>query len=325
MSLTRNKQVNILIRYGMKNKIKLGIVLLLLTACNLSAQKPNTTIKTLKTPTLPLDIPRDSVKNLRNLVDTEMQNNLLQEVNKNAKWKRLIAEKKMAIGVVDCSNPYDVKFARLNGNVMMYAASLPKIGILLAVEDAIEKGELKDTPELRVKMRQMISKSSNTAATELMDLVGFEKIKSVLKDPEYELYDENFGGGIWVGKRYAKTGLRHPDPIKGISHGATVTQVCRFYYMMAYGNLVSHERSKQMLSYMVNPEINHKFVNSLRRLAPKARLYRKSGTWRTYHADSILVWGPERRYILVGLIEDAEGEKILRNLVVMVDKMLKIK
>jgi beta-lactamase class A len=229
----------------------------------------------------------------------------------------------MAVGLVDLSDPYHPVYARLNGNVMMYAASLPKIAILLATMDALEKGELEDTPELRAKMRLMISKSDNAASTELMDMLGFEKIEHVLEDPRYDLYDEDYGGGLWVGKRYAKTGERHPDPLRGISHGATVTQVCRYYYLMAYGKLVSYERSKEMLDLMANPELHHKFVANLEKIAPRARLYRKSGTWKNYHADSVLVWGPERRYILVALIEDADGEKVLRDLVLVADNLLK--
>ncbi len=89
------------------------------------------------TPDLPLNFPPDSVKYLRELIDPAMQKKLQTEINKNPKWKRLISQKKMAIGVVDLSDPYNVKYARLNGNVMMYAASLPKIAILLATMDAI--------------------------------------------------------------------------------------------------------------------------------------------------------------------------------------------
>ena len=36
------------------------------------------------------------------------------------------------------------------------------------------------------------------------------------------------GGGLWVGKRYAAAGKRLPDPMNGLSHGATVEQVSRF-------------------------------------------------------------------------------------------------
>jgi len=307
----------------MNTKIVSIIFLVLFISCNQQAQNLNAGNRDQEIPTLPILIPSDSVKYLRDLIDIEMQAKLQAEIYENAKWKRLIVQKKMAIGVVDLSDPYNVKYARLNGDVMMYAASLPKIAILLATMDALDKKELEDTPEIRSQMRQMISKSSNAAATELMDMVGFEKIKSVLEDPEYDLYDEEYGGGLWVGKRYAKTGERHGDPLRNISHGATVTQVSRYYYLMAYGKLVNPERSAEMLSYMDNPGLNHKFVYTLRQIAPDAHLYRKSGTWKTFHSDSVLVWGPDRRYILVGLIDDAEGEKILRDMVIVIDNMLK--
>ncbi|MGB5316738.1 MAG: serine hydrolase, partial [Robiginitalea sp.] len=108
-------------------------------------------------------------------------------------------------------------------------------------------------------------------------------------------------------------------------HAATATQVCRFYYLLAYGKLVNEERSKQMLGIMENPELHHKFVNTLDQIAPNARLFRKSGSWKTYHSDSILVWGESanRRYILVALVDDANGEQIIRSLVKPVEEVLK--
>ena len=106
------------------------------------------------------------------------------------------------------------------------------------------------------------------------------------------------------------------DPLHNISHGATALQVCRFYYLLAMGKLVSRQRSAQMLEYLIHPEIHHKFVNTLEKIVPDAKIYRKSGTWRNYHSDSALVWGSRwRRYIVVGLVEDPNGEQILRNLI----------
>ena len=43
----------------------------------------------------------DSVKYLKELIDDDFQATLQKEVLKNAKWKRLINQKKMAVGVVD--------------------------------------------------------------------------------------------------------------------------------------------------------------------------------------------------------------------------------
>jgi beta-lactamase class A len=272
---------------------------------------------------LPLN--NTEVKSLTSLHSLTLQRDLETIILRNPSWKNLIEKKKMSIGVVDLSNPKEAKFARINGDYMMYAASLPKIAVLLASMDAIENSELKETDEIKKDMRLMISKSNNQATTRMIDRVGYEKIESVLTDPKYEFYDEDNGGGLWVGKRYGRGGDTNREPLKNLSHAASVTQVCRFYYLLANGKLVNEKRSKQMLDIMVNPDLHHKFVNSIEQIAPLAKLFRKSGSWRTYHSDSILVWGknPNRRYILVALIDDPRGEQIIRNLVKPIEKILK--
>ncbi len=288
-----------------------------------AAQRVINSYKVSGIPDIPFRVESDTIIPLRNLINDDLQQQLVKKINANSKWKRLVDNRRMAVGVVDLREQDNIKYARVNGNVMMYAASLPKIAILLAAMDAIEKGELVETSEIKSELRQMISKSSNMASTKLIDMLGYDKISSVLTDPKYEFYDEDYGGGLWVGKRYAKYGERRPDPLRGITHGATVTQVCRFYYLMVFGKLINYERSKQMLEYMADPELHHKFVSVLEQTAPAARLYRKSGTWKNFHSDSILVWGPERRYILVALIEDTDGEKILRDLVISTEEIFK--
>lgn len=273
---------------------------------------------------LPMTLPDADYKPLRSALDPVLERALEAKLTSNSKWRYMINERKMAVGVVDISDPYHVRYASVNGDEMMYAASLPKIAILLAAVDAFESGELEETEELVADLDNMIGHSSNTAATRFIDLLGYERIESVLTDPRYALYDEDFGGGLWVGKRYAAQGRRYPEPLEGLSHAATVTQVCRFYYMMAMGRLISPERSRQMLSLMDEPALHHKFVNTLDVVAPDAKLYRKSGTWRTYHSDSVLVWGSQgRRYILVALIDDPDGERIIRSLVRPVESVLR--
>ena len=274
---------------------------------------------------LPLKIDNSKIKPLQKLLDSSLQTNLRDELASHPEWNDLIVQKKMAVGLVDLSNPESVRFARVNGNHMMYAASLPKIAILLAAMDAVEKGELKETSEVKKDMRLMISKSDNSAATRMIDRVGYDKLEAVMTDPKYAFYDEHKGGGLWVGKRYGGGGDTNREPLKNLSHAASVTQVCRYYYLLANGKLVNQKRSKQMLDIMEDPELHHKFVNTLDQIAPAARLFRKSGSWRTYHSDSILVWGKNsnRRYILVALIDDANGEQIIRDLVKPIEKVLK--
>ena len=273
---------------------------------------------------LPFHIDQNQVKPLRQLVNPQLQRNLETVLRSNKKWDYLISRKKMAVGLVDISDPQNIKFARVNGDVMMYAASLPKLAILFAAYQAFEDSTLQEAPEILNDLHLMIARSDNAAATRMIDRIGFERIQKTLMDPKYELYDLKRGGGLWVGKRYAKTGIRIPDPLMGISHGATVTQVCRFYYLLAIGRLINRERSIQMLEMLVDPELHHKFVNTYDHLAPDAKLYRKSGTWQKWHADSVLIWGPVwRRYILTALIESEDGETICRNVIPAVESVLK--
>lgn len=265
----------------------------------------------------------DDVEPLTELQDDDLQELLEKEIYSNPKWKNLASRELMSIGIVDLSDVSDIKYAGINDENMMYAASLPKIAILLAAMDAIDKGELKDSKEIRKDLRLMISKSNNQASTRMIDRLGYKKIEAVLRAPKNKLYDEEVGGGLWVGKRYAAGGPTYREPLKNLSHAATTKQVCSFYYQLAMGNLINTKRSKEMLDIMKDPDLHHKFVNTLDKIAPKATIYRKSGSWKNYHSDSALVWGPKRKYIIVALIDNDYGEQIIRDLVVPLERVLK--
>lgn len=259
---------------------------------------------------------------LYDAVDADLQKQLQARLNENTEWARLIRNKKMAIGLVDLSTEQP-RFARVNGNHMMYAASLPKIAILLAVYASFDDGSLEETKDVHDDLAAMIRVSSNSAATRLIDSVGMKKIQAVLKDPSNGLYDEKRGGGLWVGKRYASSGIRVGDPMHNISHGATVTQVSRFFYLLHTGRLINEHRSEQMLEDLVDPRLHHKFVSQIEARAPDAKVYRKSGTWKQWHADAVMVRGTHwRDYILVGLVESQNGETILRQVLPIIEELI---
>ena len=259
---------------------------------------------------------------LYELVDNDLQVKLEKAVNAKPAWRKLSLQNRLSVGVVDMSSE-PARFARLNGNVMMYAASMPKIAILLAAYASFEDGSLSETAEIHTDLGDMIHISSNDAATRMIDLLGYDKINSVLQDPHYGFYDYSRGGGLWVGKRFAATGVRKGDPIHNISHGATVTQVCRFYYQLANGRLINPDRSKQMLQDLSHPGLHHKFVGVIEKRAPAASLFRKSGTWKNWHSDSIMVQGPDwRNYILTAMVESPNGEQIIREILPVVEDIL---
>jgi beta-lactamase class A len=255
-------------------------------------------------------------------VDPALQAAMEKRLYANPEWARLIRSKKMAIGLVDMGGS-EPRFARINGNQMMYAASLPKIAILLGAYVSFEDGSLAETEAVHADLADMIRVSSNSAATRLIDKIGMQKIQRILQDPQYGFYDEKRGGGLWVGKRYASDGPRVGDPIFNISHGATATQVCRFFYLIAEGRLINSERSAQMLADLADPHLHHKFVSQVEERAPDAQLYRKSGTWKQWHSDAIMVRGSQwRDYILVGLVESQNGERVLRQVLPAMEELI---
>lgn len=255
-------------------------------------------------------------------VDADLQKQLETRVKQNPEWAQLIRNKKMAIALVDLSSD-TARFARVNGNHMMYAASLPKIAILLGIYASFEDQSLEETQDVHDDLAAMIRVSNNAAATRLIDRIGLEKIQNVLTDPRMGLYDKKRGGGLWVGKRYAKSGIRVGDPMHNISHGATATQVSRFFYLLHRGRLINAHRSEQMLADLVDPHLHHKFVSQINARAKDAVVYRKSGTWKQWHSDAVMVRGTHwRDYILVGLVESQNGETILRQIVPAIEELI---
>jgi beta-lactamase class A len=264
---------------------------------------------------LPLNIAEDSFTPLRTHDSPDLRDAVLTELKKDRRFAKLIGDKNLCLGLVDLHDPANPRYAGINGDHMLYAASMPKIAVLLAAQEGIENGYIDETPAVVSDMNRMIRYSDNAATTRVIDLLGYDYIEQVLRSPKYGLYDEGQGGGLWVGKRYARSGDTNREPLKNLSHAATAFQACRFYYNLVYGRLVSRERSVKILEIMTDPGIHHKFVHTLDKLAPNAKLYRKSGSWKVWHADSVLIWDTDRKYILVAIVKSSNGEQIVRDLV----------
>ena len=238
------------------------------------------------------------------------------------KLNRAAQNKNLSIVLVDITNPALPRMAYINPNEMMYAASLPKIAILLGAFDRIAKGEMNLDNDTQEKLSLMIRNSSNQAATEILNQVGKSYLANLLQSPRYRLYDPQRNGGLWVGKEYSKSGVWKRDPLHNLSHGATALQVARFYYLLQTGQLVSPEYSKQMKDILADPAIKHKFVKGLESKHPGHRIYRKSGTWKQYHSDSAIIEHEGRRYIAVALAKSPLGGKWLSELIVALDDLI---
>jgi beta-lactamase class A len=275
-------------------------------------------------PTLPLRMPDTVWRPLEQRWDKGLQAQLDQALEKEKLCRTLLDQGKMAVGLVDLTDPELPRFAQINGNTMMYAASLPKLAILLAAYQGFTDGSLEETPRLRAELIEMIRRSDNFFTSQVVARIGLTKIERVILEPPYRFYDTKRGGGIWVGSSFGRHGPQNPEPLQNLRQAATVNQVCRFYYLLAYGRLINPECSRQMLKILAFPDLHDKFVSVLDGKVPGNYLYRKSGDFRIWQSDSILVWDKTwRRYILAAMVEHPQGEEILRKLVPLAEQILR--
>jgi beta-lactamase class A len=220
---------------------------------------------------------------------------------------------RLALALVDVSVGGKPRLAMLNGDRMMYAASLPKIAILFGAVAEAEAGRMRLDDERLAAMANMIRHSSNSDATRVLNWVGGERLVQLLESPRFAFYDRAEGGGLWVGKGYDSAPAFRRDPVASLSHGATVYQVARMYALLADGRLFEPRFNALMLDALSRPGIRHKFVAGLAE-RPQAVLWRKSGTWQDTHADSALVESGGRRFVMVAIARSPEGGEWLRRL-----------
>ena len=257
-------------------------------------------------------------QNFHHALETALKKEFLDE------YKRAVENKKAAFVVVDITDLQNPKAAGANPDVMLYAVSLPKIAILLGAFVKIERGEMPLNDETRAELTRMIRKSSNKDATAILNRVGFEDLAEILQSEKYRLYNTEQNGGLWVGRDYSGGPVWKRDPLHNISHGATAMQVARFYYLAVTGRLISERYFADFIEIMSKPGIQHKFVKGIKKSNPDAEIYRKSGTWKEFHADSAFIVDKKGgyQYIIVGLVEHPKGADVLARFAAVVDQTL---
>ena len=244
--------------------------------------------------------------------DPQLQNQL-DSTLENLELDTAVNKRQLSVALVDITDPEEPRVASVNGDEMLYAASLPKIAILLGAFVEIEQGNMDLDKDTRGSLTRMIRNSSNADATRMLNRVGQKRLLEILQS-EHKLYDPRVNGGLWVGKEYGKSPAYKRDPLHNLSHGATAMQAARFYYLLETGQLVGEELSAEMTAMLGKPGIKHKFVKGLADY-PDAKIFRKSGSWSRWHADSALVEADGHKYIVVALAENPDGGQWLSSLI----------
>ncbi|MCP4248373.1 MAG: DUF1460 domain-containing protein [bacterium] len=252
-------------------------------------------------------------------VDPDLQRTL-EQIDERTAGELGIPDDDRAIGVLDLT---DLRLACVRPDQMFYAASVPKIAILLAYFATHPEATADLPDDVAAELGRMIKVSDNELAAEYGRAVGLEKVQEVLQSKRYRFYDEKHGGGLWYGKHYAQGQPRIGDPLYDHSHGATVRQVLRYYLMLEQGRLVSATASAKIKAIFAAPELEHidsKFVAGLQ--GRDLSLIRKSGTWEDWHLDTARIAHGERVYLLAGMVHHPRGAEYLASAAAAIDEAL---
>ena len=211
----------------------------------------------------------------------------LERLDGRLRLRYQMSPEQTAVGVLDLRTG---RLAMIHPDRGEYAASIPKIGILLAYFELHPEAATALDPAVREELGRMAKASDNEIAAKYSQAMGLREIQTVLN--RYGLYDAGHGGGIWVGKHYGKSGERIGDPVGDNSHAATVRQLLRYFLWLEQGRLVSPEASRTMREIFLSPEIPHDQNKFVLGLAGRDRqILRKWGSWEDSLHDSAVVSG----------------------------------
>ena len=269
-------------------------------------------------------VPRDAMRSFENYtlnydapVDAALQS-AVAKLDAQLRAKFGMSAEQTAVGVLDLKT---LRLAMVRPDAIDYAASVPKIGILLAYFQLHPEAATNLDATTRHELGLMIRVSDNEMAAKYSQQLGLREIQRVLDS--YRLYDAQRGGGLWVGKHYSKAGERYGDPVANHSHAATVHQLLRYYLLLEQGKLVSRQASRTMREIFASPNIAHlddKFVKGL--AGRDVQVLRKSGWWENWFHDTAIVTGGERHYIIVAMTHHPRGEEYLVEFARGVDDLL---
>jgi len=242
----------------------------------------------------------------------------LEKTDGDLRGKFGMTTEQAAVGVLDLNT---LRLAMIHPDRGEYAASIPKIGILLAYFQLHPDAVTNLNVQTRHELGLMAKVSNNEMAAKFSRELGLKQIQQVLNS--YHLYDPNHGGGIWTGKHYGKGDERYGDPVGNNSHAATVRQLLRYFLMLEQGKLVSPAASKTMREIFASPDIPHDDIKFIKGLTGRdVQIIRKWGTWQDWRHDSAVVTGGGRHYIVVALTKHPKGDDYLVELAKAVDDLV---
>ncbi|HVM51517.1 MAG TPA: serine hydrolase [Candidatus Acidoferrum sp.] len=240
----------------------------------------------------------------------------------------------IAVTLVDLRDPHQPVQASYRGNDQIYPASVIKLFYLVAVHRWLEDGKLKDTPELRRAMRDMIVDSLNEATGYLVDLLTDTTSGPELSPPEMEqwYYKRNAVNRYFASLGYTNINVNRKPWCEGPygremqsvqmhkpnhRNWLTTDATARLLTEIATGQAVSPSRCAEMLQLLhrdPSPAPGDKndqgHAYTALALPPGSKLWSKAGWTSECRHDAAYVELPNgAKFVLVIFTMDHAGER----------------
>ena len=240
---------------------------------------------------------------------------------------RNLASDQIAMTVVDLADPQKPQWASYRGRVQIYPASVVKLFYLVAAEQALEAGRVRDSPEIQRALRDMVVDSANEATHLVVDVLtgttsGPELPESELKEwfdrrnAVNRFFEARGYSGVnankkpWCEGPYGRE-MQAIERFEPKRNALTTEATARLMTEIVTGKAASESRTRQMMEWLKrdvhgpvqDPEDQtHGFVGiALRDPALRgARLWSKAGwTSQTRHDAAYVETVDGRRWVFV--------------------------
>lgn len=150
----------------------------------------------------------------------------IEAIDARLRAKYGISTEQTAVGVLDLNRP---RLAMIHPDRIEYAASVAKVGILLAYFQLYPDAATQMDAEAQHELGLMIKASSNEMAAKYSRAMGLREIQQVLNAQGF--YDAAHGGGIWVanitGRTASASAIRLPTtPMRQRCASSSVSTGC---------------------------------------------------------------------------------------------------
>lgn len=243
----------------------------------------------------------------------------------------------IAATLIDLRNPENLQMANYRGNQKIYPASVVKMFYMTMLEQQLEDGKVKPTPELERGLRDMIVDSSNEATQYILDVLTDTSSGGELPEKEFKVwsYKRNAVNRYFTNLGYTNINVNQKTfcedaygreqqfrGYKGKNRNMLTTDAtARLLTEIVLGKAVNKTRSGQMMDLMKrdfnaattdNDDQAHGFtaIALIDRKMSDAKIWSKAGwTSKTRH-DAAYVETPDgRKFVVVVFTENMANER----------------